>query len=177
MSVLVEAVSLVIPIITLDHSWPRGAAAFVTDVMSAPGSTARHACWDGTLVSVSFLHPGHARAVVAELREHGLMELDPLRHHDVAIVDQEDGPSLPCAWLHWRRHPDGFAFAWSANGEQGDMAAPAGWTPDLSHRLTRVDRRDEPGRMLKLAEEGELETWLDFQTGEVVLGMRRRAGR
>ena len=70
MSVLIEAVSLVIPILTLDHAWPRGAAAFVADVMSTPGSTARHVCRDDTLVSVSFLHPEHARAVIAELREH-----------------------------------------------------------------------------------------------------------
>jgi hypothetical protein len=103
LSVLIEAVSLVVPVITLDATWPGGVSAFTRDVMSEPRSLARHVCADGALVSVSFLHPADARVVVAELREHGLMELDPLRAHDVVIVDQEDGPALPCAWLDWKR--------------------------------------------------------------------------
>ena len=173
MSVLIEGISLVVPVITLDATWPGGARAFAGDVTSAPGSSARHVCSDGALVSVGFLHPADARVVIAELREHGLMELDPLRHHDVAIVDQEDGPSLPCAWLQWKRERSGPTSAWFANREPGDLAVPAGWTPALAPCLTRIDRRDEPGRMLKLAEDGELETWLDFQTGEVLLAMRR----
>ena len=176
MSVLIEAVSLVVPVVTLDDTWPGGARAFASDVLAARGSTGRHACSDGTLVSVSFLHPADARVVVAQLREHGLMELDPLRAHDLVIVDQEDGPSLPCAWLGWKREHGGPTSAWVANREPGPLAVPAGWTPALAPCLTRIDRRDEPGRMLKLAEEGELETWLDFKTGEVVIGMRRRLG-
>jgi hypothetical protein len=171
-SVLIEAVSLVVPVITLDATWPGGAAAFATDLLSAPGSAARHVCSDGALVSVSFLHPADARVVIAELREHGLMELDALRAHDMVIVDQEDGPSLPCAWLEWKRDRAGVTSAWFANGEPGAMAVPPGWT-SAAPCLTRIDGRDEPGRMLKLAEEGELETWLDFRTGEVLLAMRR----
>ena len=173
MSVLIEAVSLVVPVITLDATWPGGAAAFASDVLSVPGSAARHVCSDGALVSVSFFHPAGARCVVAELREHGLMELDPLRWHDVAIVDQEDGPSLPCAWLEWKRDNRGVTCAWVANTAPGELAIPTGWTPAAAPCLTRIDRRDEPGRMLKLAEEGELETWLDFQTGELLLAKRR----
>lgn len=173
MSVLIEGVSLVVPVVTLDATWPGGAASFCRDVISTPASPARHVCSDGALVSVGFLHPADARVVIAELREHGLMELDPLRWHDVAIVDQEEGPSLPCAWLEWKRERGGPTTAWFANSESGTLAVPAGWAPERAPCLTRVDRRDEPGRMLKLAEEGELETWLDFKTGEVVIGMRR----
>ena len=57
------------------------------------------------------------------------------------------------------------------------MAAPADWTAEQSARLTRTDQRDEPGRMLKLSEDGDLETWLDFQTGKVTTGMKRLAER
>jgi hypothetical protein len=176
LSVLIEAVSLVVPVITLDATWPGGVSAFTRDVMSEPRRLARHVCADGALVSVSFLHPADARVVVAELREHGLMELDPLRAHDVVIVDQEDGPALPCAWLDWKRDRLGVTCAWVANRTPGEMAVPTGWTPASAPCLTRIDRRDEPGRMLKLAEDGELETWLDFKTGEVVIGMRRLGG-
>jgi hypothetical protein len=66
---------------------------------------------------------------------------------------------------------------WLAGRESGDIAAPADWTPEQSRSLTRTDRRDEAGRMLKLAEDGEMETWLDFQTGEVTTGLKRLAER
>lgn len=173
MSVLIEAVSLVVPVITLDATWPGGAEAFARDVLSAPGSVARHVCSDDALVSVGFVHPADARVVVAELREHGLMELDPLHAHDLVIVDQEDGPSLPCTCLEWKRDSRGVTSAWVANRDPGELAVPAGWTPAAAPCLTRIDPRDEPGRMLKLAEKGELETWLDFRTGAVVIAKSR----
>ena len=174
MSVLVEALSLVIPRITVDASWPGGADAFL-EAMCAPACPARRLCSDDKLVSVSFLSPEDALTVVRQLRDHGLVELDEQRFHDLALVDQREGPTMPCAWLQWKQHRDGFTYAWLANTEPGDMAVPADWTAEQSRRLTRTDRRDEPGRMLKLAEEGDIETWLDFQTGEVTIGMKRLA--
>ena len=176
MSVLIEALSLVIQRITLDLSWPGGADAFL-EAMCAPDCPARRLCSDDKLVSVSFFSPDDALAVVAGLRENGLIELDDQRFHDLALVDQREGPTMPCAWLEWKQHRDGFTYAWLAGTEPGDMAAPADWTAEQSARLTRTDLRDEPGRMLKLAEEGDIETWLDFQTGQVTVGMKRLAER
>ena len=174
MSVLIEALSLVIQRITLDLSWPGGADAFL-EAMCAPECPARRLCSDDKLVSVSFFSPDDALSVVARLRENGLVELDAQRFHDLALVDQREGPTMPCAWLEWRQHRDGFTYAWLANTEPGDMAVPADWTAEQSARLTRSDLRDEPGRMLKLAEEGDLETWLDFETGAVTTGTKRLA--
>ena len=176
MSVLIEALSLVVQRITLDLSWPGGADAFL-EAMCAPECPARRLCSDDKLVSVSFLSPDDALVVVRQLRDHGLVELDEQRFHDLALVDQREGPTMPCAWLEWKQHRDGFTYAWLAGTEPGDMAAPADWTAEQSRRLTRTDTRDEPGRMLKLAEEGDIETWLDFQTGEVTIGMKRLAER
>lgn len=174
MSVLVEALSLVIPRINLDISYPGGADAFL-EAMCAPECPSRHVCTDDALVSVSFLDPDAAEAVVAPLIDLGFIGLDEQRFRDFVLIDQHLGPTMPCDWVEWKRHRHGFTYAWSAGGEPGDMAAPSGWTAEHSRGMTRTDLRDEPGRMLKLAEEGDVETWLDFQTGQVTIGMKRLA--
>lgn len=174
MSVLVEALSLVIPRINLDIRYAGGVDAFL-EAMCAPECPSRHVCMDDALVSVSFLDPDAAETVVSPLIDLGFIGLDEQHFRDFVFIDQQVGPTMPCDWIEWKRHRDGFTYAWSAGAEPGDMAAPSGWTPEHSRGMTRADLRDEPGRMLKLAEEGDVETWLDFQTGRVTVGMKRLA--
>lgn len=174
MSVLVEALSLVVPRINLDISYPGGVDAFL-EAMCLPECPSRHVCADDKVVSVSFLSPDAAETVVSPLLDLGFIGLDEQRFRDFAFVDQHLGPTMPCDWIEWKRHRDGFTYAWLAGTEPGDMAAPSGWTPGHSRAMTRTDLRDEPGRMLKLAEEGEIETWLDFRTGEITVGLKRLA--
>ena len=176
MSILIEALSLVVRRITLDVSYPGGADAFL-EAMCADDCPARRLCSDDKLLSVSFFTPDDATTVVDSLRKHGIVELEGNTLHELAIIDQREGPTLPCDWLEWRQHRDGFTYAWLAGTEPGDMAAPADWTAEQSRGLTRRDLRDEAGRMLKLAEDGELETWLDFRTGAITTGLKRLAER
>ena len=174
MSVLIEAVSLVVPAITMDDVWPGGTTAFLHDVMSGGDGVARHAIRDATLVCVSFTDNRCAERVIDKIRAHGLLELNPKRATDLVLVDETTGPLLPCQWLAWRQHPDGFTLAWTANAEPGVMATPPGWVADPSRCLTTAARRAlDDGRMFKLAEDGVSETWLDFETGEVRTGEKR----
>ncbi len=173
MSVLVEALSLVVPRLTLDVSYPGGSDAFLQD-MCDPACPARLVCADDSLVSASFLSPNDALVVSAKLVELGLVELDENHFYDLAYVDQHHGPTMPCNWLEWKRHRDGFTYAWLAGKEPGDIAAPVEWTPEQSRRLVRSDIRDEPGRAFRLAAEDGLETWLDFKSGEVTVGLPQR---
>lgn len=176
MSVLVEALALVVRRLTLDLSWPGGADAFLQS-LCRDDSPCRHLCTDGTLVSVSFLTPGQAAVVGGQLIDRGLVEVGHDQFVDFAFVDQRHGPTMPCPWLAWRRHRDGFTYAWPADAEPGDLAVPSDWTPERSRRLTRTDARDEPDRMLRLAhdEATGLETWLDFATGAITRGCARVA--
>lgn len=64
-----------------------------------------------------------------------------------------------------------------AGAERGNTGAPASPTPKQSNIPTCPGSSDEPGRMFKLAEDGEVETWLDFQTGAVTTGLNRVAER
>jgi hypothetical protein len=168
MSVLVEALTLLIQRSVLDSAYPGGADAFLLSV-SEPSSPARRLCADDRLVSVSFLNPDDAEMVAAPLREFGLVEVDGTNFCDLAYVDQHFGPTMPCPWIEWERHREGFTHAWLAGTPPGDMAAPADWTPEQSRELTRHDVRDQ-SHMFKLAEDDGFEYWLDLNTGRQIIG-------
>lgn len=174
MSVLVEALSLVVPRAKLDASWPGGADDFLWSIVG-DDSPARYVCTDDRLASISFLDPDKAVEVAERLVDAGLVQVDEKRFVDFAFVDQHFGPMMPCDWLAWERHAEGFTYAWPSGEEPGDMAAPEGWTPEQSRGLTRNDVRDEPGRMMPLSSEEGLETWLDFETGQMIQGFPHRA--
>lgn len=172
MSVLVEALCLVIPRRALDVSWPGGADAFLR-AMCAEGCPSRRVMSDASLESISFFTPEDAEVVAAQLRDLGLLEVVDDRFQDFAFVDQRYGPTMPCPWLHWKRHPDGFSYAWLEGSDSAMMAAPADWEPEQSRRLVREDLRDDSERMFKLAEEDGFEVWLDFATGELSRALAR----
>lgn len=66
---------------------------------------------------------------------------------------------------------------WFAGAESGETAASAESIDEPAPITMPRDLRDEPGRMLKLADDGEMETWLDFRTGAVTTAPRRLAER
>ena len=149
MSVLIEGVSVVVQRATLDACWPEGTEGFCEAVRTG-GSRACGVYEDDALVSVACSSRGHADEVLATLRRGaGLLAIDDRRSHDVAIVDELTGPALPCAWLAWRREGGCFTRAWLAGREPGELAAPT-------------------KRLLKLSDDGGVETFLDFESGRIV---------
>lgn len=167
MSVLIEALTVVVPRSALDASFPGGAAAYIA-AGAAPESPARFAVADEHLTAVSFLAPEEATRLIDSLLELGLVESDDNVPGDIAFVDQHYGPSTECPWLEWQRHDDGYTLCWLSGTEPGEVAVPAEWSPAQSIALVRHDIRDEPGRMMRLAEEDGLEIWLDFKTGRQI---------
>jgi hypothetical protein len=97
--------------------------------------------------------------------------VDDDRAVEMVMVDQAHGPVMPCTWLGWAKHPDGFTHAWLEGTEPGELAVPADWTAERSRALQRSDIREEPGRAMRLASENGIETWLDFHTGQLVRGL------
>jgi hypothetical protein len=173
MSVLIEALTLVVRKITLEISYPGGADAFL-DATLKLDAPPRYACnGDLWLVNVSFYDSDHSTPAERLLRDAGLVGVDErsLEYFEYVFVDQLLGPTMPCPWLNWQRHKGGFTLAWDASQKVGDLAAPDGWTPAQSRALTRTDAREDRGRMLRLAEEEGFETYLDFETGAQHLGL------
>lgn len=168
MSVLIEALSVVVPRSVLDASWPGGAEAFL-EHCRAPEAEARYALADRFLVVASFLAPDEAQRTIRALGEHGIEEPeDESGSGELAFLDQHMGPAVPCAWLEWRKQDEGYTHAWLAGTEPGALVAPEGWSPEQSLTLVRHDLREEPGRMMRIGEEDGLEIWLDFKTGRQI---------
>jgi hypothetical protein len=175
MSVLIEAVTMVVPKRVLDVSYPGGTEAFVL-ALAGLERPPRFVCdGDPELVAASFSDQPHLRPAY-ELLEEYLVCDDGERFMELALVEQRQGPPMPCEWLEWKNHKDGFTYAWHAGGEPGDLAVPEEWTPEQSRALVRRDIRDEPGRAMRLSSENGRETWLDLTTGHLVDCLAREAG-
>jgi hypothetical protein len=173
-SVLIEALTLVVPKVVLDVSYPGGSDAFL-DALLHVAQPPRYICnGDEHLINASFYDPEHIRPAERMLQAQGVIGVDGGKFIEFACLDQRFGPTMPCDWLDFRRHRQGFSYAWLRGSSPGDMAAPDGWTAEQSKRLVRRDIRDEAGRCLLLASENGLETWIDFATGEVSESLPQR---
>jgi hypothetical protein len=164
MSVLVEALTLVMRRSTLDASYPGGADAMVAWLFGKE-VRARWVVGDEHLVAASFLteaiHP-----VADTLLERGFLLMEEDGNQDAVVVDALLGlPSL-CAWLEWAP-PQGeqFSVCWLAGSPRGELAIPDGHTPGEGAPL-RAHTRWEP-EMIRLSIEEFSEVWLNTQTGEV----------
>jgi hypothetical protein len=174
MAVLVEALSLIVPRHVLDVSWPGGTDAYLAELGSLP-TPPRFACADDRLTSVSFWSPEEAELLMQRLIGHGVIDVDDDRAAEMVVVDQRHGPVMPCDWLAWERHAEGYTSCWLADTEPGTLVAPDDWTPERSRRLVRQDIRDEPDRFMKLGERNGLEIWLDTETGRESAAVPRPA--
>jgi hypothetical protein len=174
MSVLVEALSVVIRRTTLDDYYPGGTDSYI-QLADSEASAARLACIDEELTSVSFLRPSDAHQWIDYLADHNIVHLDGDQSLEIVCIDQHFGPTKPCDWIEWRIHPDGYTHCWLAGTEPGLMIAPEGWTPDRSRRLVRRESGDDYHHMVPLAVEDGLEYWLDLSTGRQIVGLPEEA--
>ena len=173
MSVLVEALSVVTRRSTLDDYYPGGTDSYL-QLANSEASSARLACVDEELTSVSFLRPADAQQWIDDLAAYNIFHIHEGQSFEIVCIDQRLGPTTPCDWIEWRIHPDGFTHCWLAGTEPGLMIAPEGWTPKRSRRLTRREAGDDSHRMVPLAVEDGLEYWLDLSTGRQILGLPER---
>ena len=150
--------SVVVRRVTLDIRYPGGTDAYLEAAL-AEDSPARLACADDELTSVSFLSPDDATRWMDSLAAFGIVHVADDACFEIACVDQQVGPTLPCDWIEWRQHEDGFTYCWLAGTEPGEMAAPDDWAPE---------------RMLPLAVDDGLEYWLDLDTGRQVVSLPQR---
>jgi hypothetical protein len=162
MSVLVEAISVLVTSSTLAAKYPGGVEQYELD---APNDTY---CSDGHLTRVGFMAPLDVKAFVNKLRELGLAFHDGRQFVDIAVVDQHQGPTSLCPWLECGRHPKWFALAWLRGMSPSPMAAPRDWTVDQSAQLHFVSQEDAHSSILPLLRDGMVDSVLDYATGKIV---------
>lgn len=157
MSVLIEAISVVVPNTTLAARYPGGVTGYAAD---CPNHTF---CSDGRLARVGFLSPRDVRFFVDMLESHGLVG-----RLDVAIVDQNQGPDPCCLWLDFGHRPDGTAHCWPAGEPTGRLAVPHDWEPGLLDAFEHVPGEPFARRMRFLRTEDNLDWFQDRSTGQLV---------
>ena len=155
MSVLIEETSLVAKKDDLERALPGGITGFIEAALEL-SPPPRFVCdGDAHLLSLSFHDRMHARGTIELLKESEV---------NWVLVDAVAGPSAPISWIEWAPDAGGVARAWLAGMRPGDLAIPEGWSVETRHTFDVVDI-DVGERLLRLAEEGGVETFLDLGTG------------
>lgn len=171
MAVLVEAITLVVRRTFLDVCYPGASEGYIA-AHTPDGERIHLAVADESLVAVSTLNRDVAHALGEHLLSHSAVIVDNQANEfvDFAYVDQLEGVAMPCPWLEWTRDGNGVASVRFAPSGSTGVVTPPDWTVDSSTSLTRTDIRLETDHMLKLAEVGGIEYWLDFDTGRQIAG-------
>ena len=151
MSVLIEALCLVVPNRVLDLSYPGGVSAFIDELSMR--DDIRYVVTDVALTAASVFDPAVGGALTDRLADHGIVGAEERQAIEFVVADMEVGTTIPCDWIETARHPHGFMIAWAVPGERGDTGVPGDWDPSCSWGLQREHFRDMPERVMVLAKE------------------------
>lgn len=157
MSVLCEALSVIVPVRRLAEAFPGGLAGYRDRVPN------RTFCEDGQLTRVGFMASDDVGAWISLLQSES--RLVPSRGQiwiDLAVVDQFNGPTAPCEWLEFDRDAER-SRAWLRGAPPGETAVPVGWKPTQ----LAFHPGEEVGGMPMLRSSNGLESTIDPDTGSV----------
>jgi hypothetical protein len=121
--------------------------------------------------------PDDVKAFLGILCGKGLLWLVNGQAEDMVVVDQRTGPTTPCTWITGGRHVEGYSAVWLAGTEPGNLVAPANWTPEQSEGMNFIPTDQLSEKTLKLATNGTLEVWLNFDTGKETFLGRTNQGK
>ena len=135
MAVLVEGISVLVRKDSIKKKMAGGDARFR---LLIPNATY---CQDGLLARIGFLDPTEVEAFIEELEGAGLSFVEDGQFVDIAVCDQQRGPTVDCDWLEFAHLPvDGgkVGAAWLFESERKahgvhmpstrmSIATPAGW--------------------------------------------------
>jgi hypothetical protein len=159
MSVLADAISVVIPCRALEVKFRGGEAAyrelFPRDCY----------CTDGQVARVKFYCVEAMFPFVERLAFWGLNAEADWAPADIALIDGEGGIRNECDWLAFAMHEGGFPIAWMRGEEPVPLAAPDGWEPSDSLELMRIAEEECAERLMLLAAEDGVKVYLDLATG------------
>lgn len=127
MAVLIEGISVITRVDAIRTRFRGGEKAFKDAIPN------RTSCVDTHLIRVGFMTPQDAKGFVDQLVAGGLRFFDGQRFEDMAIVDQNHGPTAPAPWLtiiHLQE--ERIKFAALAETDPGDFIVPSEWTLEQS---------------------------------------------
>lgn len=172
MSVLVEAISIVIDRSAIDSRFPGGWTAFVRFV---PNPTL---CADPYLARVGFMHADDVRHFVHALGARGLRHVVDGTAVDVVVVDQQSGPTSPCDWAEFGKTDGTVRVSACRKAGMPDVpiATPKGWTYEgsLSQTFGFVPLEAVDNSLTFLRHDDGVDVYLSRLTGkEVYMGRSR----
>ena len=162
MSVLIEAISIVVPNDVLEAQYPHGVAGFARDCPNASF------CSDGRLSRVGFMSARDTGFFLQLLQACGLDYRPEAAGADVVVVDQNTGPSQPCVWLEFGHNQAGIAAAWHARYRPGRLVVPFGWDDDRIDAFRYAPGTPFPRRLRYLRTEDRQDWYQDRRTGELL---------
>ena len=186
MAVLIEAISVVIRRDRIDKLFPGGWGGFVSAV---PNNTL---CADDEIARVGFMSPQDTEAFIKRLERGGFKFLDRGKPIDIAVVDQQRGPTIECGWLEFGKLPFGdsvgkvsacwffegprVAAGLHMRGTSMNIATPPGWEYEgsISQKVGFVPTGEEAKRLKLLRVEDGMEVFLDLATGKEVFVARTK---
>jgi hypothetical protein len=189
LAVLVEAISVIVRRDSIVAKFLGGWDAFVDQV---PNATF---CADEHLARVGFMTPDDVEIFVKHLEEGGLTCLSEDGFVDLAVVDQQNGPTQPCNWLEFSQwaipelgedavvsacwlftEPRDWGDGIYMPAEDMEIAFPGDWQFEgsLSQRCQHIPSEQLEEQLKFLRHENGLDVYLDQSTGkEVYVGRTR----
>lgn len=172
MAVLIEAISVVLRRAAIERTFPGGWSRFIDYV---PSDTL---CADDKLARVGFMSPSDVKSFIEAIEQMGLQYIRDGVAVDLVVVDQQRGPSVPCEWLEFGHvsideAENRVAVSRDTASNSNALATPEGWTfsGSLSEKFTFVPNQDMDSKLRFLRKEGDLDVYLNVDTGkEVFLG-------
>lgn len=174
MAVLCEAISVVIRADALIE-------AYGTFEAFKEGLPNRTLAADGELVRVGFMTPDDVRAFIATLQGRGLRHVVEGKAQDLAVVDQQRGPTAASDSLefgHVAMDGNRVAAARLAGSSLHQVLTPDGWVFEgsLSHTFGFVPTAATDKALQFLRSENGLDVYLNPLTGkEVYVGRTSRS--
>lgn len=157
MGVIIEAINVIVPVAAIESRFPGGLPSYEGVV---PNGTF---CSDGYLTRVGFTAGPDVEAFISVITASGLRLLNGNEFEEIAVVDQQTGPTRRSNWLQAGKYPNGLGVAWLLGTSPSPVAIPVNWTPTKF----RFHLREELGeRFLPLTNEKGNDVLLDFKTGK-----------
>jgi hypothetical protein len=177
MAVLVEAISIIVRLETIEEKYPGGVDQYAED---CPNGTF---CMDKDIARVGLMSPEDVDVFIDNLELLGLTCVNDRQYDEIAVVAQFKGFILPCEWLECLDvkifEGDQKMMVCQIKGSDfSGVALPHGWNfeTSLSKKGVMVESEDTDKRMKFLRHEDGVDYFLDALTGQELF-IDRRIGR